>query len=50
MKHHLFNLIEIAKLRNRKHQTLMSAGNEFTYFSREGYNSIKPLTHLQVSQ
>jgi hypothetical protein len=34
MKHHLSNLIEMAKLRNRKHQTLPSSGNEFTYFSK----------------
>ena len=50
MKHHMTNLIEIAKLRNRKHQTMASSGNEFTYFSKEGYTSVKPISHLQVSQ
>ena len=50
MKHHLTNLIEIAKLRNRKHQNLVASGNEFTYFSKDGYTSIKPINNLQVSQ
>jgi len=29
---------------------LPSSGNEFTYFSKDGYQSLKPINHLQVAQ
>ena len=50
MKHHLTNLIEVSKLRNRRHQTLASSGNEFSYYSKEGYAPLKTINHLQVPQ
>lgn len=50
MKHHLGHLIDIAKLRNKKNSIMPSAGNEFSYFSKEGYSGSKLSGHLQVPQ
>ncbi len=49
MKHHLSSLIDIAKLRNKKNTLLPGAGNEFSYFSKDGYNTSKFSSH-QVPQ